>query len=121
MRKGERWGEPFDDERYPDAVDAAGGDIELAAVVAGHPGAPIRFTPTRASDLARALGLRGAPKGSTVLACDAIELPDGSPAVNAVVFGVPPDRQQWWQRRGRVEVEGDGRRARPGPGARAAG
>jgi hypothetical protein len=109
IRKGESWGEPFDDERYPDAVNVAGGDVELAAAVAAHPGAPIRFTPTRASDLARALGLRGAPTGNTLLACDAIELPDGSPAVNAVVFGVPPDRQQWWHRRGRVEVEVDGR------------
>jgi hypothetical protein len=109
IRKGEPWGNPLDDERYPDAVDAAGGDVELATAVAAHPGAPIRFTPTRASDLARALGLRGPPTGSTVLACDAIELPDGSPAVNAVVFGVPPDRQQWWQRRGRVTVEVDGR------------
>jgi putative lipid kinase YegS-like protein len=109
IRKGEAWGEPFD-ERYPDAVDVAGGDVELAAAVAAHPGVPIRFTPTRASDLARALGLRGTPAGSTVLTCDAIELPDGSPAVNAVVFGVPPDQQQRWHRRHRVEVEIDGRR-----------
>ena len=109
IRKGEPWGEPFD-ERYPDAVDVAGGDVELAAAVAAHPGVPIRFTPTRASDLARALGLRGTPAGSTVLTCDAIELPDGSPAVNAVVFGVPPDQQQRWHRRHRVEVEIDGRR-----------
>jgi hypothetical protein len=110
IRKGEPWGEPFDGERYPDAVEAGGGDVELAAVVAAHPGTPIRFAPTRASDFARALGLRGAPTGNTVLACDAIALPDGSPAVNAVVFGIPPDRQQWWQRRGRAEVEVDGRR-----------
>jgi hypothetical protein len=110
IRKGESWGEPFDDQRYPDAVEAGGGDVELAAVVAAHPGTPIRFSPTRASDLARALGLRGPPTGNTVLACDAIELPDGSPAVNAVVFGIPPDRQQWWHRRRRVEVEVDGRR-----------
>ena len=114
IRKGEAWGEPFDDERYPNAVEVAGGDADLAAVVAAHPGAPIRFTPTRASDLARALGLRGPPTGNTVLACDAIELPDGTPAVNAVVFGVPPDRQQWWHRRGRVEVEIDGRRVAEG-------
>ena len=109
IRKGEPWGEPAGD-RYADAVEAAGGDTDLAATVAAHPGVPIRFTPTRASDLARALGLRGPPAGNTVLACDAIELPDGSPAVNAVVFGIPPDRQQWWHRRGRVDVEVDGRR-----------
>jgi hypothetical protein len=114
IRKGESWGEPIDDERYPNAVDATGGDTDLAAAVTAHPGAPIRFTPTRASDLARALGLRGPPTGNTVLACDAIELPDGSPAVNAVVFGIPPDRQQWWHRLSRVEVEVDGRPVGPG-------
>ena len=108
IRKGEPWGEPADD-RYAEAVEAAGGDTDLAAAVAAHPGVPIRFTPTRASDLARALGLRGPPTGNTVLACDAIELPDGSPAVNAVVFGIPPDRQQWWHRLRRVAVEVDGR------------
>jgi diacylglycerol kinase family enzyme len=32
-----------------------------------------------------------------------------------VVFGIPPDRQQWWHRRGRVEVEVDGRRVAEGP------
>jgi hypothetical protein len=111
IRKGEEWGAPFDDERYPNAVEVSGGDTDLAAAVSAHPGAPIRFTPTRASDLARALGLRGPPTGNTVLACDAIELPDGSPAVNAVVFGIPPDKQQRWHRRRRVEVEIDGRRA----------
>jgi hypothetical protein len=109
IRKGEPWGEPVDDDRYANAVEAAGGDTDLAAAVAAHPGVPIRFTPTRASDLARALGLRGPPVGNTVLACDAIELPDGSPAVNAVVFGIPPDRQQWWHRRRHVSVEVDGR------------
>jgi hypothetical protein len=109
IRKGEPWGEPAGD-RYADAVEVAGGDTDLAAAVAAYPGVPIRFTPTRASDLARALGLRGPPAGNTVLACDAIELPDGSPAVNAVVFGIPPDRQQWWHRRSPVEVEVDGRR-----------
>ena len=114
IRKGEPWGEPGDDERYANAVEASGGDADLAATVAAHPGVPIRFTPTRDSDLARALGLRGPPTGNTVLACDAIELPDGSPAVNAVVFGIAPDRQQWWHRRGRVEVEVDGRRVGEG-------
>jgi hypothetical protein len=109
IRKGEPWGEPVDDDRYANAVQATGDDADLAAVVAAHPGVPIRFTPTRACDLARALGLRGTPSGNIVLACDAIELPDGSPAVNMVVFGIAPDRQQWWQRRGRVEVEVDGR------------
>ena len=110
IRKGEAWGEPFDDERYPNAVEVTGGDTDLAAAVAAQPGAPIRFTPSRTSDLARALGLRGPPTGNTVLACAAIQLPDGSPAVNAVVFGIAPDKQQWWHRRGRVEVEIDERR-----------
>ena len=110
IRKGEPWGASFDDERYPEAVEAAGGDVELAAAVAAHPGTAIRFTPNGASDLARALGLRDRPTGNTVLACDAIELPDGSPAVNAVVLGVPPDQQQRWHRRHRVQVEVDGRR-----------
>jgi hypothetical protein len=109
IRKGEPWGEPADDDRYANAVHASGDDADLAAAVAEFPGVPIRFTPTRASDLARALGLRVTPTGNTVLACDALELPDGSPAVNAVVFGIAPDRQQWWHRRGRVEVEVDGR------------
>jgi len=110
IRKGETWGEPFDHERHPGAVEVVGGDTDLAAAVAAHPGTPIRFTPGPDSDFARALGLRDTPTGDTVLTCDAIELPDGSPAVNAVVFGVPPDRQRWWHHRRRVEVEVDGRR-----------
>ena len=109
IRKGEPWGEPADAERYASAIQVAGGDGDLAAVVMAHPGVPIRFSPSRASDLARAIGLRGPPAGNTVLTCDAIELPDGSAAVNAVVFGVAPDRQRWWHRRGRIVVEVDGR------------
>jgi hypothetical protein len=114
IRKGEPWGEPVDDDRYASAISVSGTDTDLAAAVVAHPGVPLRFTPTRASDLARALGLRGEPTGNAVLTCDAIELPDGSPAVNAVVFGVPPDRQQWWHRRSRVDVEVDGRRVGEG-------
>ena len=109
IRKGEPWGEPADDDPGVRVVSVTGNDADLATAVAANPGVPLHFAPTRASDFARALGLRGPPTGGTVLACDAIELPDGSPAVNAVVFGIPPDRQQWWHRRGRVAVEVDGR------------
>lgn len=112
IRKGEGWGDPVverADAPTAPPIEVRGDDAELAAAACAHPGAVLRFVPTPGSDLARAVGLTGEPAGSVVLACDAIQVRDGAVAVNAIVFGVPPDRVRWWHRRRPVVVEVDGR------------
>jgi hypothetical protein len=108
MRRGEPWGEPLGDAGRT-GLDVTGGDAALASAVAEHPDAVFRFVPSAGSDFARAIGLTGAPSGTTALICDGLRLPDGTVAVNAVVFGVAPDRLRWWHRRRPVSVEVDGR------------
>ena len=112
IRKGEGWGEPVADRADgPTAppIDVRGGDADLASAAGANPGAVLRFVSDGRSDLARAVGLTGVPTGTTVLACDAIQVRDGGIAVNAIVFGVAPDRVRWWHRRRSVVVEVDGR------------
>jgi YegS C-terminal NAD kinase beta sandwich-like domain len=112
MKKGEAWGEPVVDHGASQSavtVDVRGDDADLASAACAHPGAVLRFVPCRDSNLARAVGLTGAPTGSTVLVCDAIQVRGGGVAVNAIVFGVSPDRVRWWHRRRPVVVEVDGR------------
>lgn len=112
IRKGEAWGDPVADRadaQTEPPIDVRGDDADLASAACAHPGAVLRFVPSRGSDFARAVGLNGAPTGSTVLACDAIQVRGGGVAVNAVVFGVAPDRVRWWHRRRPVVVEVDGR------------
>jgi len=107
IRKGEEWGAPAGDSR-PD-LDVAGDDATLAAAVAGAgPDPLVRFSPSPASDLARAVGLAGAGTGALALPVDLLRLGDGGVAVNAVVVGVPPDRLRWWHRPFPVEVVVDG-------------
>ena len=71
-----------------------GDDADLAAALAGSPsGVLVSFTPAPGSDVARAVGIRaGAPHRGLALPMDALELDDGTLAVNAVVLGVAPDR-----------------------------
>jgi hypothetical protein len=91
MRKGERWGSPED--APPDLV-VVGGDTDLSRALLGTAaGVLVSFVASPESDVARAVGLRaGAPQQGLALPMDALELGDGTVAVNAVVLGPPPDR-----------------------------
>jgi hypothetical protein len=91
IQKGAPWGSP--DDSPPDLV-VTGDDHDLAAAVASAPpGVLVSFVPAAGSDIARAVGLRsGAPHQGLALPMDALELGDGTLAVNAVVLGPPPDR-----------------------------
>jgi hypothetical protein len=114
VRPGQDWGSAA--EGAPDLV-VAGGDAELAAALAGGPDDPlVRFSPSPASDLARAVGLASSgpasAKGAAVaVPMDVLCLDGGGVAVNAVVVGTAPDRLRWWHRRRAVSVEIDGRTA----------
>jgi hypothetical protein len=90
-----------------------GDDADLAAAIRTTvPGALVRFVPAAGSDLARALGLRAdaEPRG-LALPLDALELADGTIAVNAVVLGTPPDRLTALRRAAPVELGLDDRDA----------
>ncbi|HEX6311845.1 MAG TPA: hypothetical protein VF152_09475 [Acidimicrobiia bacterium] len=109
VRKGEPWGGPA--AGPPDAT-VAGGDADLAAVVAARPGARIEFRPDAGSDLARALGVPGGrrPADAHELPLDALSLGDAlGLSVNIAVLGTPPDRLRWWSREHDLEVVVDGR------------
>jgi diacylglycerol kinase family enzyme len=118
VRPGEDWGRRA--EGPPDLV-VAGGDPELAAALAGGPDDPlVRFSPSPASDLARAVGLASpasAESARVAAPMDLLRLADGRVAVNAVVVGVGPNRLRWWHRRRPVSVEIDGRTAFTGRAA----
>lgn len=104
---GTPWGEPVSG---PPDLEVRGGDADLAAVVAAHPGALVHFAPDHGSDLARAVGLAigSAPRGSA-LPIDALELPDGRCAVNMVVLGRAPGQLRWTTRPASMRVVVDGR------------
>jgi hypothetical protein len=110
IRKGEEWGTPAGGAT-PD-LDVTGDDAALAAALAGAgPDPLVRFSPSPASDLARAVGLSGEGSGELAVPVDLLHLsglPSPSLAVNAVVVGVPPDRLRWWHRAIPVEVVVDG-------------
>jgi hypothetical protein len=92
----------------------AGGDPDLAGALAGEAPDPlVRFSPSAASDLARAVGLTSASAESAGVAApvDLLRLAGGGVAVNAVVIGTGPDRLRWWHRRRPLTVEVDGRTA----------
>jgi hypothetical protein len=106
VRRGEAWGRPA---AAPADREVAGDDRDLAACVHAAPGALVRFVPTPASDLARAVGLTaGAPAAGTELPMDALVLDDGTVAVNAVVLGTAPDRLGRFARATEVRVAVDG-------------
>jgi hypothetical protein len=113
IEKGEPWGGAA--SRPPD-IEVEGGDVEIArCVVADGPVPLVRYRPSPAGDLARAVGLTPDNPGGTELLVDALQVssdagPSG-PAVNAVVVGHAPDRLTRWTRRRSVEVTIDGRRA----------
>jgi hypothetical protein len=89
IRPGEEWGSPAE---APADIEVEGDDAALAQAFGAAPGGLISFTPSSTSDLARAVGLgHGEPRGHA-LPLDALELGDGTLAVNMCVFGTPPDR-----------------------------
>lgn len=107
IRPGEPWGGPA---TGPADVRGGGDDAALAALVAAHPGARVAFAPD-GSDLARAVGLAGPPRGDVELVLDALDVATVGLAVNLLVSGVAPDRLRAGHRRHAVEVDVDGRRA----------
>ena len=107
IRKGEEWGTPADGASAD--LEVAGDDTALAVALVGAGADPlVRFVPSPASDLARAVGLPGGGPGTMAVPVDLLRLDDGGVAVNAVVVGVPPDRLRWWHRPFAVEVVVDG-------------
>lgn len=106
IRRGEEWGHPAAGAQAD--LEVAGDDAALAAAVAGAGTDPlVRFVPTPASDVARAVGL-GRGGGAVVVPMDALRLGDGRWASNGVVLGVAPDRLRAWHRPSPVVVEVDG-------------
>jgi hypothetical protein len=119
LRHGEPWGHAASG---PPDVEITGDDTDLAASLASHPGALVRFRPSPASDVARALGLGPEVTGTTEVAVDTLAVRVGGsdggdqlPAVNAVVLGPPPDRLHWRARAPRITVRIDGRSWFAGP------
>ena len=107
VRKGRPWGGPA---TGPPDASVEGSDAALAAAAARDPGLRVAFVPARASDLARALGLAGQPRGAHEVPVDGLRL-NAAPhlALNAVVLGAPPDRLRPWSRDPSIEVVVDGR------------
>jgi hypothetical protein len=107
VRKGEPWGGPAGGP--PDA-SVEGSDAALAAAAARDPGSRVEFVPSRASDLARALGVTGRRAAAHEVPVDGLRL-EVAPrlAINAVVLGAAPDRVRWWSRDVSIEVVLDGR------------
>ncbi len=112
IRRGEPWGGPVSG---PVSASGAGGDADLAGLVAANPGARIAFDPDASCDLALAVGLAAGSAGTVELPLDAVDLDDGTLAVNVVVSGVPPHRLRWWHRRRPVTVQVDERVVFDGP------
>lgn len=107
VRPGQPWERPA--AGRPEH-EVHGGDRELAAAVAAHPGARFRFLADPSSDVARAIGARaGAHAVGAELAMDALAW-NGRLAVNMVVVGVPPDRLTRWTRAPTCSVAVDGHR-----------
>jgi diacylglycerol kinase family enzyme len=96
-RDGREGSEP---PRAPD-VEVSGDDRDLARAIAGAHVPLVCFDPVR-SDLARTVGLSRVATGMTA-GIDAIRTSSGL-AVNAVVFGTPPDRTMLWTRAHALEV-----------------
>jgi YegS C-terminal NAD kinase beta sandwich-like domain len=108
IARGVPWGTPED--AAPD-LTIEGDDADLALALRGAPpGVLVAFVPSPESDLARAVGLTAgiAPRGMA-LPMDALELADGSLAVNCMVLGSPPDRLTALRRSTELVVRLDGR------------
>jgi hypothetical protein len=110
LRHGEPWGRAA---RGPADAEVIGDDRDLAELAATRPGTLVRFRPSPASDLARAVGLGPGSatetRAATEVLVDALRLDDGRLAMNAVVVGQPPDRLRWRTRARDLTVTIDGR------------
>ena len=110
IERGKDWGLPA---TGPADAGVSGGDADLALAVAAHPGGLLRFSPSPASDVGRALGLGPDrdPDAASALAVpmDALRADPGGLACNMIVVGVPPDRLHVLSRPVRVAVTVDGR------------
>lgn len=108
-------GAPWGDDVGPDpagVIVVSGDDRDLARAVARtDPGSLLRFVPSAASDVARAVGLGEHTPRGVALPLDVLALDDGALAVNAVVFGTAPDRVRATTRRFAVGVTVDDREA----------
>ena len=106
IRPGEDWGSPT---RAPADIEVEGDDTVLAKAIGAAPGGLIRFIPSAASDLARAVGLGPGESRGHALPLDALELADGTLAVNMCIFGTPPDRLRRSSPPLELEIQLDGR------------
>jgi diacylglycerol kinase family enzyme len=87
-----------------------GGDAELADAIASAPRARIALDGTAGGDVARAVGITGAPAATTTeLPFDVVDLDDGTLAVNAIVLGIAPGELARRHRRSPVVVRVDDR------------
>lgn len=112
IKPGEEWGTPA---RGPADIEIAGSDADLAAAVAERPGALVRFAPDGNSDFAGALGIGGAAAQDVEVALDLLRTDDGTPGVNMIVIGTPPDRIRRFTRRFGANVRIDDRPVFHGP------
>jgi hypothetical protein len=106
IRPGQAWGRAASG---PAVAVGAGGDADLARLVAANPGARLAFRPDDRCDLARAVGLLPAAPAVTELPMDALDLGDAGLAVNVVVLGRPPDRLRRTDRSRALTVRVDDR------------
>lgn len=105
--RGAPWGERASG---PPDLEVHGGDADLAAVVATHPGALVQFVPDHTSDLARAIGLAaGSPPAGMAVPIDALAIDGGGQAVNALTLGRAPGALRWSVRSVPMRVSVDGR------------
>jgi diacylglycerol kinase family enzyme len=111
IKPGEEWGSAATD---PPDLEVRGGDTDLAAAVAGAPGALIRFIPAPSSDLALSVGLEDGRATTTEVPMDALRVGDEL-AVNMVVLGTPPDRLTRFSRMRWFTIEIDDRSWFAGP------
>jgi hypothetical protein len=105
IKPGEEWGTP---SRADPDLEVAGRDRDLAAAVAAHPGALIRFRGGPGSDVARAVGIATSITSGVEVALDALVVDGRELATNMVVAGAPPDRLRRFSRRIPVTVTVDG-------------
>jgi hypothetical protein len=109
IEKGKAWERPASG---PADWHVTGDDAALAAAVRGHAHARVEFSPSPESDLARAVGVQRTSADPVELAIDAMRIDADHRdlfGVNIVVFGVAPDRANWFTRDAGVLVTVDGR------------
>ena len=89
-------------------INVKGDDSALAAAIDGTD-SRIRFVPTAASDLARAIGLVAGHAVAVPTTVDVLSIEGDGYAVNMIVMGPPPDQLGRYHRMRDCVVEVDGR------------